>query len=366
MKVSLNNFQKDAQIRFAEYRSAIEKTLLSGWYILGNEVKSFEEEFARYVGVKYCIGVANGLEALQISLMAYNIGRGDEVITTPLSAAATTLAILAVGTKPVFIDIDKNGQINVDLIPEKINAKTKAIMPVDLYGMCCDFENLRKICNDHGLYLIEDAAQGTGSVYKGKKLGSFGDVGCFSFYPTKNLGAFGDGGAIVTNNAKIARLAYQVRDYGQKSKYVHSLYGLNSRLDEIQASILKVKLKFLDSDNRKRSALARRFMTLLKDINDIGVLDYEKMDVANFHLFVIKTKERNKLKQWLEKEGIQTAIHYPLLIPDQKFIKSLIKKNNHFDIAHEFIQEILTLPCHPGMSNEDVDFICKKIKEVID
>ncbi len=365
MRVKLNDFQKDAQRRINRYRSAIDKTLLSGWYILGNDVKSFEQEFARYVGVKYCVGVANGLEALQISLMAHDIGRGDEVITTPLSAAATTLAILAVGAKPVFVDIDQNGQINVGLILKEINSKTKAIMPVDLYGMSCDLEYLRAICKEYGLYLIEDAAQGHGSIYKGKKLGSFGDVGCFSFYPTKNLGAFGDGGAIVTNNTKVARLAYRIRDYGQKSKYVHSVYGLNSRLDEIQASLLKVKLKFLDRDNRKRSTLARRYMKFLNNTKEIKILDYNKMDVANFHLFVIKTKKRDKLKKFLEKNGVQTAIHYPTLIPDQDFIKPTIDKSSSLRVAHKFTEEILTLPCHPWMTRQDVDFVCKRIEEII-
>lgn len=365
MKINLNNFPEEVQDRFGEYRSAIDRTLQSGWYILGEEVESFEREFAKYIGAKHCIGVANGLEALQISLMAHNISRGDEVITSPLSAMATTLAILAVGAKPVFVDTDENGQINVDLIQEKINKKTKAILPVDLYGMSCDLINLRKICKDNRLYLIEDAAQAHGSVFKGNKLGNFGDAGCFSFYPTKNLGAFGDAGAIVTNNSRIARLACQIRDYGQKRKYVHWKYGLNSRLDEIQASILRVKLKYLDKDNQKRSFLAERYMRLLDDVDEVEYLNYNRMDKANYHLFVIKSKNRDELKRMLGKKGVQTAVHYPTLIPEQEIMKPLIRKNEHFATAHKFVKEILTLPCHPYMTGKDVDFVCESIKEIL-
>lgn len=361
MEVKLNNFKQEAQTRGNEYRAAFDRVLLSGWYILGNEVKEFEKQFAHYLGVKHCIGVANGLEALQISLMALGIGKGDEVITTPLSAVATTLAILAVSAKPVFIDVDENGQIDLDLLEKKINKRTKAIIPVDLYGMSCDLVRLKSICQRNKILLVEDAAQGHGSIFKGKKLGSFGDMGCFSFYPTKNLGAIGDGGAIVTNNESYAKLAYKLRDYGQESKFLHTKYGLNSRLDEIQAAHLQVKLKYLDSDNKKRALLANEYARCLQGTRSLKILNYDKMDFANFHLFVIRTKKRDKLKSYLESKGVQTMVHFPMLIPNQPFIKSLGHKTYSLTKANKIIQEILTLPCNPWMTKQEVKFVCDNI-----
>ncbi len=365
MNIKLNDFTKEVQYRGEEYRTAFDRILSSGYYILGNEVKKFEREFASYLNVKYCIGVANGLEALQISLMVLGIGENDEVITTPLSAVATTLAILAVSAKPVFIDVDKNGQINLDILEKKINKHTKAIIPVDLYGISCDLIKLKKICKVNKIFLIEDAAQGHGSIFINKKLGKFGDVGCFSFYPTKNLGAIGDGGAIVTNNAKLATLAYKLRDYGQKRKNLHTEYGLNSRLDEIQAGILLIKLKYLDSDNEKRRNLAREYMNNLSGFKYINFLDYNKMTFANFHLFVIRAKKRNQLKNHLKRKGIETGIHYPMLIPDQPFMRYMKYKIYELTEARKMIRETLTLPCHPWMTKQDVAYICDSIKEFV-
>jgi dTDP-4-amino-4,6-dideoxygalactose transaminase len=365
MNIKLNDFTRETQIRGKEYKAAFNRTLSSGYYILGNEVKEFEKEFASYLNVKYCIGVANGLEALQISLMALGIGKDDEVITTPLSAVATTLAILAVHAKPVFIDVDKDGQINLDLLEKKINKNTKAIIPVDLYGISCDLARLEKICKQNKIFLIEDAAQGHGSIFANKKLGNFGDMGCFSFYPTKNLGAIGDGGAIVTNNSKIANLVYKIRDYGQGSKYLHTEYGLNSRLDEVQAAILKIKLKYLDHDNKKRANLAKEYMKNLAGLKRVKILDYNKMQFANFHLFVIRSKKRNELKNYLEKVGVQTGIHYPRLIPNQPFMKNMLYKVHELPESKQMASEVLTLPCHPWMKKENVVFICSAITDFL-
>lgn len=362
MNIKLNDLITEAQNRGEKYKAAFNKTLVSGYYVLGNEVKEFEKEFARYLNTKYCIGVANGLEALQISLMTLGVGKNDEVITTPLSAVATTLAILAVSAKPVFIDVDKNGQIDLDLLEKKINKKTKVIIPVDLYGMSCNLVRLKKICRKNKIFLIEDAAQGHGSVLGNKKLGVFGDMGCFSFYPTKNLGAIGDGGAIVTNNPKIASLVYKIRDYGQKSKYFHTEYGLNSRLDEIQAAILRIKLQYLDNDNKKRKNLAREYIKNLTGLKEISILNYNKMKISNFHLFVIRSNKRNKLKNYLQEKGIQTSIHYPLLIPNQPFMKLMKYKTYELPEAEQLTREILTLPCHPWMTKKDVLYVCNNIK----
>lgn len=340
---------------------AIAAVINSGVFILGKEVKSFEEKFADFLGIKHCIGVGNGLEALQIALISLGIGEGDEVITTPISAAATTLAIGAVGAKPVFVDTDANGLIDSGAIPKASNKKTKAIIPVHLYGQPAELDKLQRICKTNHLYLIEDAAQAHGSLYKGKKLGTFGDIGCFSFYPTKNLGALGDGGAVVTNNPTIATICRKIRDYGQDKKYNHVILGLNSRLDEIQATILKVKLEFLPDENKKRRILAKRYIQNLFGL-PLQIIGQGMIGDANFHLFVIKTKKRNLLQKFLLQNGIQTEIHYPKIIPSQPFLKSHYNTKN-LKTAKKVTAEVLSLPCYPSMNFHQVDYVCKKILE---
>lgn len=342
--------------------SAFERVLRTGIFVLGKEVKNFEKSFAMYLGVKHCIGVANGLEALQIALMAEGIGFGDEVITTPISAAATTLAILAVGAKPVFIDTLDNGLINPDLIAPVITKKTKALLPVHLYGNPADLSSLQKICRKYKLSLIEDAAQAHGSKYKNKYLGTFGNLGCFSFYPTKNLGALGDGGAIVTNNSNLAKKCFEIRDYGQKSKYNHCRFGLNSRLDELQAAFLSIRLKRLDKDNSIRAKLAQGYISNLYQTKEIKIIRSLPAGYANFHLFVIRTKRRNQLQEYLRRKGIETVIHYPLIIPDQSFLKDEYKRFS-FPVARNFVNTCLSLPCHPKMGLKDINFICSQIKQ---
>lgn len=351
------NFNKLNRLpsRNRNLQKAFKRVLTSGYLILGKEVENFEREFAKYLNIKYCIGVGNGQEALQISLMALGIGKEDEVITTPISAVATTLAILAVGAKPVFIDADEFGQINIDLIQGALTNKTRAILPVYLYGNPLNMDKLKLICNKFKLNLVEDACQAHGSSFKGKKLGTFGNLGCFSFYPTKNLGAFGDGGAIVTNNAKLAEFCKQIRNYGQKKQYHHIRYGLNSRLDELHAALLLEELKNLESDNGKRRRLVKRYIKNLKYVPEFN-------PESNYHLFVIKHKKRNKLQKYLADFGIQTLIHYPRTIPDQPFLKKEYGGVN-IPIARSFVKQILSLPCHPQISLKDVDYVSNKIKE---
>ncbi len=360
--IRFNDFPKEAALRLGEYDKAFRRVLNSGWYILGDEVKKFEKEFARYLGVKYCIGVGNGLEALQISLMTLGIGKGDEVITTPLSAVATTLSIIAVGAKPVFVDTNELGQINTDLIEQAITKKTKAIIPVHLYGQPAQIDKIKKICKKHNLFLVEDAAQAHSSTFEGKMLGTFGDVGCFSFYPTKNLGAFGDAGAIVTNNKKIATICAEVRDYGQKSKYVHIRYGLNSRLDELHAALLRVKLGYLAKDNAKKRKIAKRYMGRLKGIKDIEIVLPKKWNDSDFHQFVIKTSKRDELRKFLAAKGVPTLIHFPVSIPDQLFLKKDYGKAK-IPICRKFVKQIISLPCHIMMTQAQVDEVVREIKK---
>lgn len=344
-----------------QLQKAFNKVILSGNFILNKEVRNFERKFADYLEIKYCIGVGNGLEALQISLMALGIGSGDEVITTPISAVATTLAILSVGGKPVFVDIKQDGLIDPDLILQAIGKKTKVILPVHLYGNPVQLDKIQYICRKNNLYLIEDAAQAHGSQFKGKKLGTFGNLGCFSFYPTKNLGALGDGGAIVTNSNRYAKICREIRDYGQREKYNHVRFGLNSRLDEIQASFLNVKLKTLDLQNKKRRALVKRYIKNLSKITDLQIIMPDNILDSNFHLFVIKVKKRNPLMRYLRKQGIQTLIHYPLIIPDQPFLKSEYQKIQ-IPKAKSFVREIVSLPLHPNMNLADIDYISRLIR----
>jgi dTDP-4-amino-4,6-dideoxygalactose transaminase len=253
-----------------------------------------------------------------------------------------------VGAKPVFVDVNEKGLINPNLIEEKITHKTRAILPVHLYGNPVDLNKITILCKKHHLYLIEDACQAHGAMCKNKQLGSFGKLGCFSFYPTKNLGALGDGGVIVTTDLKLAKICREIRDYGQQSKYIHSRYGLNSRLDEIQAAILRVRLKYLDKENRARKKVVDWYHKHLSSVNNSG----------NYHLFVIRSLKRDHLKNFLKTNGVESAIHYPISIPEQKIInlKTCPK-------AVQFTKEILSLPCRPGMTKKQVDYICSKINE---
>ncbi len=359
--ILFNDFKKEYQYLKKDIDRAINRVLTSGYYILGPEVENFEQLFAKYLNIKYCVGVGNGLEALQIALMALEIGEGDEVITTAHSAVATALAIKAVGAKPIFVDIDEYYQLDSSKIERKITPKTKAILPVHLYGQLADIEKIYKIAKKYHLYLIEDAAQAHGAEYKNKKAGTFGDLGCFSFYPTKNLGAFGDGGAIVTNNKKLYERCRMIRNYGQKNRYEHEVYGINSRLDEIQAVILSVKLKHLDEFNNKRRELAKIYFETLKDIRTIQLPPIRNNSQPNFHLFVIEADKRNKLIKFLQSNGIPTIIHYPIPIHKQKCFSEFNKLK--LPVLEKKVKKIISLPIHPFLQKKDIIYISNKIKQ---
>ena len=361
IRIPFNDFVADSKLYKQDYFDAFTRVLDSGWFILGSEVKSFEQEFSDYLNVKHVIGVANGLEALQISLMALGVSSGDEVITTPLSAVATTLSILAVGATPVFVDIDASGQLDVSQIQAAINGKTKIILPVDLYGSCPDYDAVNTLASSRGLVVLEDACQAHGSTYKEQKLGTLGTLGCFSFYPTKNIGALGDGGAIATSDEILASACRKIRDYGQSSKYQHELYGLNSRLDELQAAFLRLKLARLDAENKVRTKLARYYQQQLSSLPDVTIVTPAAGNLSNYHLFVIRTKNRDQLQQYLTTRGITTAIHFPTLIPEQPFLKHLSTRS--LPNASKFVSEILSLPLHPHLSLTAIDYICNSIRE---
>ncbi len=343
-----------------EISETIQRVVKSGRFVLGEEVVRFEEEFSKYIGAKYGIGVNSGSDALFLSLKALGIGQGDEVITVSHTFISTADAIMRNGAKPIFVDVDPDTYcIDTTKVEETITKKTTAILPVHLYGHPAEMDPLMELAQKYNLFVVEDACQAHGAEYKGKKVGSIGDLGCFSFYPTKNLGAYGDGGMIVTNNEEIAEKLRMLRNYGQSKKYHHDFMGVNSRLDEIQAAILQVKLKHLDEWNEKRRMIAKRYNELLEN-SEIAIpleKDYAK---HVYHLYVIKHKDRNKLQQQLLKDGIQTQIHYPIPVHKQKAYLDLV--DAQLPITEKICDEILSLPMHPFMGSNEVSTISKVIQ----
>jgi len=343
-----------------EIDDAINRVLESGWYILGDEVGAFEEEFAVYLGVNHAVGVGNGTEALHLALVACGIGYGDEVATVSHTAVATVAAIELAGAKPVFVDIDPvTYNMDPDLLEKGITSKTKAIVPVHLYGRPAPMEEILAIAKEYGLCVVEDCAQAHGATYRGKRVGSFGDMACFSFYPTKNLGALGDGGAVVTNNPELAEKARLLREYGWAERYVSHTPGWNTRLDEIQAAILRVKLKHLDFDNARRFKLANLYSEGLFETG-IALPMLQKDAVHVYHLYVIRVKERGSLKAYLRSKDIGATVHYPAPVHLQPAYEKIAVSLPNTEIA---AREVLSLPMYPELTENQVQFVIDSIKE---
>lgn len=343
-----------------EIDDAISRVLSSGNFILGAEVESLEKNFAKYCDCAYGIGTASGTEALYISLLACGIKPGDEIITVANAGVPTVCAITMTGAIPVFVDINaKSYNMDVSRIEEKITRRTKAMLPVHLYGQCSDMDPILKIAKRNKIKIIEDACQAHGARYKGKKAGSIGDIGCFSFYPTKNLGGYGDGGMIVTNNKILASMAKLIRDYGQSERYNHTVKGINSRLDEIQAAVINVKLKRLDNWNKRRCKIADLYGQNIK--NDI-VIKPKKMDYGThiYHLYVIRCKSRDKLKAHLDRNGIRSLIHYPKPVYLQKAY-SEFSVGNDCPVTEECSKSVLSIPLYPEISDKELDRVCDSI-----
>mgnify|MGYP000878484707 CR=1 FL=1 len=333
----------------------------SNWFILGEQVENFEREFADYCGVKYCVGVGNGLESLTLILKAYCIGTGDEVIVPSNTYIATSLAISNVGANPIFVEPDiRTYNINPEIIEKYITNKTKAIMAVNLYGQTADLDEINNIAKKYNLKVIEDSAQAHGSLYKGRKAGSLGDASGFSFYPSKNLGALGDAGAVTTNDEKLADKIKVLRNYGSDRKY-HNLYrGYNSRLDELQAGFLGTKLKYLDKWNNERKRIAGIYLSNIQ--NSKIILPY----VPNYaepiwHVFIVRTGERNRLQEYLKEKGIGTLIHYPIPMHLQPAYGDLGFKIGDFPIAEKIANEVLSIPMWYGMKDEEIQYVIDKI-----
>lgn len=356
----MNDFVKDYLHVKKDVDRAVNKVLTSGWYILGRSVVEFEKQFAHYTGRKYCIGVANGMEALQISLIALGVGRGDDVITVSNTAVATALAITAVGAKPVFVDIDDYFHLDPSKLEKAITKKTKAIIPVHLFGQMTDMPAILKIAKKYNLSVVEDACQAHGASLMGKMAGSFGAIGCFSFYPTKNLGAYGDGGAIVTDNKKLYEASMMIRNYGQTNRYEHKVLGLNSRLDELQAAILSEKLKKMHFYIKKRNEIADVYRASLKDIREVVLPMVRPNSIHAYHLFVIQAQNRNKLQSYLAENGVESLIHYPIPIHKQECYKGY--DNRRLSQTEYCAKNILSLPIHPFLETDEVKSVCNLIK----
>lgn len=341
---------------------AITRVIDSGWYLLGKEKSDFETSFAQYTGVKHCIGVANGLDALTLILMAmkrmYNWDDNDQVIVPALTFVASASSVVRAGLTPMFCDVGEDALISPAAIEQAITSKTRAIMPVHLYGKLCDMDEICHIARKHNLKIVEDAAQAHGATRNGKMAGYWGDASGFSFYPGKNLGAMGDAGAVTTNQEKLAEEIRILSNYGAEQKYHHVLNGINSRMDEVQAAILKVKLPYLDSENEHRRMIAKLYSEGID--NPQITLPYEgKVCDSVFHVYAVKCHERNKLQQYLLNEGVQTLIHYPIPLHHQPLFERY--KYCKFPVAEKLCNESLSLPISPILQTEDAQYIINKI-----
>jgi dTDP-4-amino-4,6-dideoxygalactose transaminase len=358
----------DLKIQFQNIKDEILKVctevLTSSQYILGPKVSEFEKKVADYIGVSEAIGVASCTDALHLSLDSFDIGHGDEVITSPFTFFATVEAILYTGAKPVFVDIEPDTfNIDINQIEQKITKKTKAILPVHLYGHMADMESIMNIASRHGLKVIEDCAQSFGAELHGKKAGSFGDAGCFSFYPSKNLGGYGDGGMIVLHDPGVAVAIRKLRNHGSRESYIHEKVGFNSRLDEIQAGVLLVKLKHIDEYNRERRRKAALYTELL---SDKVICPIERKGIYHvYHQYTIRSPQRNEIQKRLREKGISSVVYYPVPLHLQEALEFLRYKMGDLPCAEKASREVLSLPIYPELKESVVKEIAEIIRDVV-
>ncbi|MER3524980.1 MAG: transcriptional regulator [Ignavibacteria bacterium] len=347
----------------SEIDAAVHAVLDSGQFILGKQVGEFECQIAGYLGLRYAVGCASGTDALQVAMMALGIGPGDEVITTPFTFVATTETIVLLGAKPVYVDIDpQTFNIDPSLIERAITPRTKAIIPVHLYGQPADIDPIMALARKYKLHVIEDAAQALGASYKGKKVCTFGDVGCISFFPSKNLGAFGDAGMVVTNDADLGERMRMIIVHGSKVRYYHDILGVNSRLDTLQAAILLVKLKYLDEWNATRRRAAARYNELLRGTP--VTVPFVSPDAEHiFHQYTLRVHRRNELAEHLKKKGIPHAIYYPVPLHLQKAFAVAGGKKGDFPVTEQAAEEVLSLPMHTELAEEQMVYITDAIRE---
>jgi dTDP-4-amino-4,6-dideoxygalactose transaminase len=363
MKIPFNDMSFVGNPLKTEIFKKWEKIIEESNYILGKEVDVFEKSFAQFSGMRHCIGVGNGTDALEISLRALEVGPGDEVIVPANSFIASALAVIRTGAKPVFIDCDEYYLLNVSDLERKLSKKTKVVMPVHLYGQMAQVEQIvDKI--PQGVFLVEDSAQAQGATRNEKNCGSLGDLVATSFYPGKNLGAYGDAGAVLTNNADLAERVKRIRNYGSNVKYFHPEIGFNSRLDSLQAAVLNLKLEKLKEYNQLRNDIADMYNLILKDCEKISVPKTAEGNYHVWHLYVIRIKNRMKIIEFLKSKGIETGIHYPTPI----HLQGAFRKSNQTEIflnSENFANEILSLPIFPGMSNSQIEYVATNVIEAV-
>lgn len=356
MKINPNQLDRGYLEYKNEYDEAAIRVLQSGWYVLGKEVERFENEFKNYMGSNYCVGLNSGLDALILAFRSLGIGYGDEVIVPANTYIASVLGITENQAIPIFVEPDDYYNIDANKIEKAISLRTKAILVVHLYGQAANMAKIKEIAKRHNLYLVEDCAQSHGAKYQDKATGAWGDIGCFSFYPTKNLGAFGDAGCIITNNLEIYEKIHMLRNYGSKIKYHNEILGINSRLDEVQAALLNVKLSHYDELKSKRKELAEIYLGKIKN-EKIELPKIREGAEAIWHLFVIKVSERDMLKEYLSMHNIGTQIHYPIPPHLSKAYGYLGYKVGDFPITEKYANTLITLPLYDGMTEEEIMYV---------
>lgn len=362
MKVPLVDLKTQYLSIKGEIDQAISNVIQKSAFI-GEAVRSFEENFSSYIGVKSCVGVGNGTDAISIAQKSLGVSEGDEVITAANTFIATSEAITQTGATIKFVDCDKDTyNIDVSKIEQAVSKNTKAIIPVHLYGQPADMDRIGDIASEYGLYIIEDAAQAHGAAYKNQKVGTFGHVACFSFYPGKNLGAYGDAGAIVTNDENLEKKMRMMANHGRMDKYNHESEGVNSRLDGLQAAILDVKLKYLKKWTERRREIARRYDEALHDVVTPKV---HPMASHVYHLYVVRVRNRDQVRAFLSERGISTGIHYPVPLPFLKAYSYLDYKPSDFPVANSYKDEILSLPMHGDLSDDQVDYVVEVVRKAI-
>lgn len=364
MKIPFLNFEPAHTLIRAEMEKAFLSVYDSHWYIMGKHLQKFEEEYATFNHTKYAIGMSNGLDALYLALKALGIGKGDEVIMPSNTFIATVMATSFTGATPVFVEPDPQTYlIDPSKIEEKINPNTKVIIPVHLYGQICAMDQVMDIARKHGLFVIEDNAQAHGAAYNGKLAGSFGDINATSFYPGKNLGALGDAGACTTDNPEFAESLRVFRNYGSNEKYVHKVEGHNMRLDELQAALLSVKLAKLDAWTEQRRKIAAQYDQVLNGIGDLILPKTADKATHVYHLYVVRTKHRAELQDFLQAKGVGTLIHYPTPPHLQQAYQHLGYKKGDFPIAEDLADTVVSLPIWPGLKESDITYIAACISE---
>lgn len=346
----------------AEFEAKALEVLRSGWYVLGQEVSAFEAEFADYIGTKYCVGLASGLDALWIAFRILGIGQGDEVIVQGNTYIASVMGITINGATPVFVEPDEYFNIDASRIEEKITDKTKAVLVVHLYGQASNMKPIVEVCKKYNLRLVEDCAQSHGAKYHGQTTGSFGDIGCFSFYPSKNLGAFGDGGAIVTNDVKLDKAARIFRNYGSEKRYYNCIVGTNSRLDEMQAGLLRVRLSHIQELEEEKRKISQRYLRELKS-PFITLPGIREGATHIWHQFVIRTQSRQELIDYLKEKGIGTIIHYPIPPHLSEAYQYLHIPKGSLPITEAYADSVLSIPLYNGMTDEEQDYVIETINE---